>query len=200
MSSQLSLFDNEPPSARQKSSLFVAFVPDGAAIQRIVECRERLAESHGYLGKQVSPELLHITLVWISDYEGDLPPRVVRDTSAACAAVAAEFDTFEIRLKRVGFYRTKPGSYPLVMKGDEGCNPRLMEFQESLVKQLALRGVSRKEPGKKFDPHLTLSRGGLELAEPVAPVSWIAGEVVLLRSLSGQGKYVTLDKWRLSGG
>lgn len=196
MSSQLSFFDNEPPSARQKSSLFVAFVPDEAAVQRILDCRERIAASHGPLGKPVSPERLHITLVWISDYEGDLPPRVVRETGEACVAAAVQFEAFPIRLDHVGFYQGKPGALPLVMKGSESDSPQLIEFRKSLVKQLALRGVSFKG-SKDFDPHLTLSRGSLQIGEAVDPVSWVAGEVVLLRSLVGQGKYVTLGKWRL---
>lgn len=145
----------------------------------------------------VRPELLHVTLAWVSDYEGELPPRVVRDTSAGCAAVAAEFAAFAIHFSHVGFYQTKPGSYPLVMKGDEGSNPQLAEFQKELKKQLALRGVSCKG-SQKFEPHLTLSRGTLEIGKPVDPVSWIAEEVVLLQSLLGQSRYVTLDKWRLS--
>lgn len=193
MISQLSFFDNEP---RQKSSLFVAFVPDEPAIRRIVECRERIAAHHGFLGKPMAPELLHVTLVWVSDCEGELPPRVVRDSSEACAAVAAEFDAFAIHLSEVGFYKTKPGSYPLVMKGGKESNPVLMEFQRALKKQLALRGISCKG-SKEFDPHLTLNRGSLEIEKPIDPVSWVAGEVVLLQSLLGQSRYVVLGKWGL---
>lgn len=198
MNSQLPLFGEEPASARQKSSLFVAFVPDGPAVQRILECRERIAASHGYLGKQVCPELLHITLVWVSDYEGDLPPRVIRDVREACAAVSAEFVPLPVQLDHVTFYRGKPGSHPLVMKGCEADCLRLVEFQSSLVKQLAVRGVACKG-GKTFDPHLTLSRGSLEVGETVEPVSWMAGEVMLLQSLLGQGKYLNLGSWKLGG-
>lgn len=198
MSSQLSFFPEEYPSARKKSSLFVAFVPDEPAIRRIVECRNRIADRYGPVGNLVRPELLHVTLVWMGDYEGELPPRIVRETSEACTAMAAGFGTFPIQLGQIGFYKTKPGSYPLIMKGGEGGNPQLMEFQEALKKQLALRGTPCKD-SKKFDPHLTLSRGSLEVSEATDPVHWIAGEVVLLQSLLGESRYVTLGKWQLAG-
>jgi 2'-5' RNA ligase len=195
MSSQLSLFAGEPPASRQRSSLFIAVVPDEAAIRRILENRERISHRHGHLGNLVRPELLHITLAWVSDYQGELPPRVVRDCGDACAAAAAKSVVFPIQLDQIGTYQGKPGARPLVMKGSMDRSARLVEFRKTLMDQLALRGI-RCKGSTKFDPHLTLSRGSLELAEDAEAVGWLAGEVVLLRSLLGLSRYVPLGCWK----
>jgi 2'-5' RNA ligase len=195
MDTQLSLFAQEPPSSLGRNSLFVACIPDEFAKLRILEHRARLEEQYGYLGKTVDRELLHMTLGWVGTYAGDIPPRVLRDALEACAA-AAKFPSFRIQLDHVETFGKKSDNRPLVMTMGNAINPLLMEFQQSLMKQLWLHGLPCKD-NPKFHPHVTLSRGSLEIAKPTVGLSWIAGEIVLLQSIIGQGRHVPLGNWLL---
>ena len=195
MDTQLSLFTQQTSSPSEQSSLFVAFRPDEITTHKMVDQCEGLAARYGYLGKTVHRELLHMTLAYINDYEGDIPQRVLKDVTEACAA-AAKFPSFPLQLDQVETFGGKPGKRPLVMTMGEAANPMLIEFQQSLMKQLWLSGLPCKK-SPKFNPHVTLSRGPLVLAEPADAVSWIAGEIVLLQSIIGEGRHDCLGRWPL---
>lgn len=136
-----------------------------------------------------------MTLAYINDYEGDIPPRVLKDAAEACA-VAARFPSFPIQLDHVETFGKKPGNHPLVMTMGDSINPTLMDFQQSLMKQLWLHGLPCKK-SPKFNPHVTIGRGPLLLSESALPVSWIAGEIVLLQSIIGKGRHDCLGRWPL---
>ena len=74
----------------------------------------------------------------------------------------------------------------LVLRG--GDNGPLRTLHEALTGSLlATRSITGAEP---FEPHVTLMRSRKLLpAEAVAPVRWIARELVLVHSFVGQGHY-----------
>jgi 2'-5' RNA ligase len=50
-----------------------------------------------------------------------------------------------------------------------------------------------------FEPHVTLAYTARDVAaEPVAPVSWLAGEFVLIHSLLGKTRHIPLARWPLA--
>jgi 2'-5' RNA ligase len=54
------------------------------------------------------------------------------------------------------------------------------------------------KPG--YTPHVTLMYDDSLLdATPVPPVTWMAGEVVLVHSLLGETRHIHLARWPLSG-
>jgi 2'-5' RNA ligase len=86
---------------------------------------------------------------------------------------------------------------PLVMTGRD--NPALMEFQRSLVVELMRNGL-RCEKSPKFNPHVTLFRGAGEIPrQSVEAVTWTVGEIVLIRSIIGEGRHEHLGRWSLGG-
>lgn len=194
MNSQLSLFAQDSPSASVFSSVFVAFIPSEIAVRSISGYREWVVSQYGPLGKIVRPDLYHMTLAYIGSYQGDIPPRVLREAAEACGA-AAKVSPFPIELDRLGVF-TKKAGHTLVMNMGNDSNPELLAFQQSLMEQLWRRGLRCKE-NPKFNPHVTLSREAPKISEAIAPVGWIAGEVVLLKSLIGQSRYEALGSWTL---
>jgi 2'-5' RNA ligase len=84
----------------------------------------------------------------------------------------------------------------LVLLGGAGV-AALQRFARDL--RLALEGTeaaSRHE--RPFTPHVTLLYDAACVDETtVEPISWTAREFVLVNSLIGQGKHVTLGRWPL---
>jgi 2'-5' RNA ligase len=193
METQLPLLPEEFLS-RQRSSLFVAILPDEASIKLISETRERLQMKHETLGKLVRPKQFHMTLVYIDDYHGEIPERVIRNASDACQA-AANTPSFPISLNQLGSFKKGADTHTPVMTDDD--NPTLMEFQKSLLKELILHGLPCKR-NPKFNPHVTLSRGSKEIPkQAIERISWMVADIVLVQSLIGQGRHIHLGRWKL---
>jgi 2'-5' RNA ligase len=54
---------------------------------------------------------------------------------------------------------------------------------------------------RDFNPHLTFLYGDQAIPEiTIAPVSWIVRELVLVRSLHGQGRHLVLGRFPLRKG
>ncbi|MES2660410.1 MAG: RNA 2',3'-cyclic phosphodiesterase [Verrucomicrobiota bacterium] len=194
MDTQLLLLPEEFRS-RQINSLFVAILPDEASIKLISESRERLEREHETLGKLVRPQQFHMTLIYIDDFHGDIPERVIRNASDACQA-SAKTPSFPISLDQVESFRKGSENHTPVMTC--GDNPMLMEFQKSLLKELILHGLPCKR-NPKFNPHVTLSRGSKEIPKKlIEPISWMVADIVLVQSVIGQGRHIHLGWWQLA--
>ncbi|MEO5913950.1 MAG: DUF4172 domain-containing protein [Luteolibacter sp.] len=194
METQLPLLPEEFRSG-QRSSLFVAIIPDEESIRLISESRKRLELEHEALGKLVRQQQFHMTLVYVDDYYGDIPERVIRNASGACQA-AANSPLFPIHLDQVESFRKGTENYTPVMTDDD--NPTLMEFQKSLLKELILHGLPCKK-SPKFKAHVTLSRDSKEIPKhSIDPISWVVADIVLVQSLIGQGRHIHLGSWQLA--
>lgn len=177
-------------------SLFLALFPDHATIQRICEKMAGIRQQHGLTSKMRPLDHLHLTLHWIGDYP-EVPEDLVQIIGRACKQVAERVRPFEVRLDQVLSFRGRPGRNPLVLSGNDADNARLTSLHQTLLVELA-KVLPMKKGGLKFHPHLTLLYDKpSNIKAPVDPVTWTAGEIVLVCSEVGRTKYHHLGGWKL---
>lgn len=195
MSAQSSFpgFEEAKPTDR----LFLALFPPPAIALEIAELAARIRASHGLRGRPLEAARFHITLNHLGDYAG-VPPGVVRQASAAAAETAAAAQSFAVSFDRAESFASMPRNRPLVLRGGEGLSA-LMAFHQSLGMALRKANLGQwAKPG--YTPHVTLLYDDSLLgATPVPPVTWTAGEFVLVHSLLGETRHVHLARWPLSG-
>jgi len=167
--------------------LFLALVPDTAAAAQINRLASILKRAHGFGGKLIAQDRLHVSLFFL----GGLSEGVIRAVCDAVAGVAAQ--SFEVTFDRTLSFRGKPGSRPFVLVGDDGATP-LKSFRRSLAQAMTRRGLELLAR-TNFTPHVTLLYDPRSAEEyPIEPISWTAREFVLIHSLNG---HVPLGRWPL---
>jgi 2'-5' RNA ligase len=168
-----------PPASR----LFFALYPDAATAAAIARLGEDVRARHGLRGSGVRAERLHATVAYLGTFDV-LPVALV--AAASVAADRIESDAIPVEFDTVASFENRRGVYPLVLRGCD--NGPLRTLHRALTGSLlATRSITSAEP---FEPHVTLMRSRTLLAaEAVAPVRWIARELVLVHSLVGQGRY-----------
>ena len=160
--------------------LFFALWPDEAASERLARLADELA---GDRTQAVPAGKIHLTLAFL----GMLP------TSAWPSSVQCASKPWLMRLDCVGAFR-KVG---VAWAGAESPPPELLSLQSKLMRALGRLGFSLEE--RAYVPHVTLvrkvrdsvARAGIE------PIEWPAGEVTLMRSDTGTGRYTRLSGWHL---
>ena len=183
-------FDDAPtPTDR----LFFALFPDVETAGRIARCAQQLRTGHGLHGTPLKTERFHITLHHLGDYAG-LPQGVVDMAGKAAAAVRSL--PFFVTFDRAASFASSPRNRPFVLRGDTGLAD-LMTFQQALGVEMTRAGLGRwAKPA--YTPHVTLLYDDRAVAEQkVDPITWTAGEFVLVRSLIGQTLHVPLARWPL---
>lgn len=135
-------------NANPPSRLFLAALPDANTSARIFSLAGVLKRAHGFSGRLIAPERLHVSLFFL----GGLPD----DMDGADRDVAGEVRVapFEVCFDRTASFRGRPGSRPFVLIGDEGVR-RLKLFRQELGLGLAREGL-RGLANKNFEPHVTL--------------------------------------------
>lgn len=170
-----------------RGRLFLAAVPDAGTAARIHRLAGVLKRAHGFDGKLIAPERLHISLFFL----GGLPERKIH---AACdAATDVRAAQFEVSFDRTASFRGKSDNRPFVLIGEDGLC-RLQSFRRMLGAALTRRGLGRAA-NTSFMPHITLlydARGAEE--HPVEPIFWTVTEFVLIHSMKGHDH---LARWSL---
>lgn len=115
---------------------------------------------------------------------------------ASKAAAEVKASPFTVTFDRAASFSSSPRNRPFVLRGDSGLAD-LMTFQQSLGMAMTRAGLGRwAKPA--YTPHVTLLYDDRAVAEQrVEPISWTAGEFVLVRSLIGQTLHVPLARWPL---
>jgi 2'-5' RNA ligase len=192
MTGQSSLpgFDDD---AKPTDRLFFALFPDAQAAGRVADCARQLRAEHGLHGTPLKTERFHITLHHLGDYAG-LDQGVVDMASRAAAAVKAS--PFSVTFDRAASFSSSPRNRPFVLRGDAGL-AELMVFQRALGVEMTKAGLGRwAKP--TYTPHVTLLYDDRAVAEQaIKPITWTAGEFVLVRSLIGQTLHIPLARWPL---
>ncbi len=183
-------------AARQPTDrLFFAIFPDVAAAMRIAELGEFLRHEHRLHGRPLARERLHVTLHHLGDYTG-LPQDVVAMADEAASAVA--MPPFEVAFDRAASF-DGPRNRPLVLRGDDGI-AALMTFQRALGMAMKKAGLGSRV-GQGYTPHVTLMYDDRGIAEHVVEtIAWTVHEFVLVHSLLGRTRHVTLARWPLRSG
>lgn len=193
MSQQATLagFETAAPTDR----LFFALFPDRDTAGHIASLAAMQCRSHGLHGQPQKAERLHVTLFHLGDSVG-LREDVVRAAGQAAAQVRAA--PFDVRLDQIATFVSRRRHKPFVLKSSGG-NEALHAFHARLGHALRAAGLGRCVTAS-FEPHVTLAYDASDvLVEPVAPVSWRAGEFVLIHSLLGKTKHIPLARWALDG-
>ena len=174
-----------------KSNLLLAIVPErdvglqAAEIGRTVSQRHRL--STGFR----SHDRMHVSLNAVGKY-ADFPEDIVFAVSAAMATVKAA--PFEVTFDRV----MHVASANAVVLGNAVRSEEIMDLHVQLAKEMWAVGLTFSY-NPRFMPHMTLLVDAAPVAEHrlVEPVSWIAREFVLIRSVTGKSGYDYIDRWPL---
>lgn len=177
--------------------LFFALYPDAATAARIAQLALQLRAALGLSGWALKTERLHVTLHHLGDHSGLLPGLVEAAKSAAASMVQAPF---ELRFDRARSLagRGKRVHLPFVLLADPVMDG-VWSFQRALGRALTRVGLDRPAD-QAFTPHVTLLYDDQPVAEqPVTPVSWMAGEFVLVHSLLGKSVHIPLERWSFKG-
>jgi len=166
--------------------LFFALMPSAEAIEEIAAVRDGI----GVARSHVADDRLQMTLFAL-DLPMTPPPGLVAAMGTAAATLAGP--GLRIVLQEV----VSNGHVTCLKPGDH--MPVLKAFQQKLALTMADAGVWPNR-GFRFDPHVTLAYGQEEsFRRPVWPISWRAGEFVLVHSLVGLTEHVPLGRWALAG-
>ena len=188
-----------PPASRRLESaasthdVFFALRPDVADAKRLVAHAAREDVRLGVGGKQLEAERLHVSLYAMGRHErGDPFPqadveRWMQAASTLCVAA------FEVVFDGVATFGGKTN--PLVLKSRAGAGVAgVRAFQRELGIALANAGETVRD--RSFEPHMTMSYGGMRIAEQsTPPIVWTPGELVLIDSHLGQHVHEVLGRW-----
>jgi RNA 2',3'-cyclic 3'-phosphodiesterase len=168
--------------------LFLAALPDTITAARIFRLAGVLKRAHGFSGKLIAPDRLHVSLFFLG--------RLQQGTECAAREAAGEIrmPPFQVSFDRTASFRGRQGSRPFVLVGGHGVG-QLKSFRQGLGAGLAREGL-RRLAGANFEPHVTLLYDARGVDEyPLAePISWTINGIVLVQSRSG---HTHLAKWRL---
>jgi RNA 2',3'-cyclic 3'-phosphodiesterase len=171
----------ESDQVESDGRLFFAVLPDRATAARIFHLAGRLKGAHGFRGKPIRLERLHVSLFFL----GSACEPMVR---LACdAAVEIAQQPFDLWFDRTISFRARSGKYPFVLTGDRGLD-QLKSFRRRLGAALARRGL-RRLASREFTPHVTLIYGERQAEEhPIEPIGWTITEFALIHSESGHSR------------
>ena len=179
--------------AQAKQRLFFAVRPSAAAASRVFSLARQLQAAHGLSGKPIPVERLHITLHWLRDHVA-LPPELVERAVVAGGIVDAA--PFEVAFDCVESLGDASRGGPLVLTGSTGL-VALRRIQRALSGAMIEAGLGAYAQAD-FMPHVTLLYDDKHVArQAVDPIRWTVSELVLVHSVVGEGRHVTLGQWSL---
>jgi 2'-5' RNA ligase len=173
-------------NASATGRLFLALVPDAVTAARIHRLARILRRAHGFSGKLIAPDRLHVSLFFL----GGLPDAMMDEICHALTEL--RMLPFVVAFDRSVSFRGREGSRPFVLIGDDG--PSALKSCRRLIGATLTRAGLRRLANTNFTPHTTLLYDARSAEEyPLAePISWTAREFVLIRSMHG---HTHLRKW-----
>jgi 2'-5' RNA ligase len=179
-------------AATPTDRLFFGLFPDAATAARIAASGEDLRLRHGLKSRVHPVDRLHVTLFHLGDFVG-LPMDLVR--SSMTAAEATKAAPFDVTFDHATSFSGRPKNRPFILKGDDEGLADLQAYREALGRALARQSVKTTAA---FTPHVTLLYDDPIIEpDPIDPISWTVRELVLVRSLLGQGVHEPLGRWTL---
>ena len=182
-------------SAAPVHDVFFALRPDAADAKRLVAHAAREEARLGVRGKPLEPGRLHVSLYTMVRYERCDPfPQAQVDRWMLAASTVSRI-AFEVVFDGIATFGGKTN--PLVLTSRAGAGVAgVRAFQRQLGIALANAGETMKD--RPFEPHMTMSYGGIRIAEePAPPVSWTPAELVLIDSHVGEHIHEVLASWPL---
>ena len=205
--SQFDLFAPPPPSSPESTArrrlqsgasthdLFFALRPAPADTQRLAAHATREGARLGVGGEPTDPGRLHVSLYAMVRYErGDPFPQADVERWMSAASIVSS-RVFEVVFDGVATFGGRTN--PLVLKSSTGEGVAgVRALHRELGIALANAGETVKD--RSFEPHMTVSYGGMRIAEAsIAPIAWMPDELVLIDSHVGQHVHEVLGRWPL---
>lgn len=187
-----SLVTHSRPVRRPDHVLFFAAVPPPGIRDQLAKAWQAMGT-----GEPIRYDTLHLSIYAVAGVDHLHPMLVQR---ARQAADALRTVPFTLRLDRLMTFNRDPGNCPLVVT-TEDKNHNVNEIAADLhaaCRRLGLPGSRSKKP----TPHVTLAYGPgfAEARMLAAPILWTIEDVMLIDSLQGQSRHVSLGRWPLSAG
>lgn len=179
------------PAATER--LFFALRPDAAAAVRMHELALQLSATHALRARPLAIERLHLTLCFLGNHAGLSSAQVA---VATAAGNSLRQDPFVVAFDQVASLGHHQNAAPLVLCHAGHCAP-LQQLHDNLGAHCAQSNLFHLDT-RPFKPHVTLMYPGqLIHAQPVAPISWMADEVLLIRSHIGKARHEVLARHSL---
>ncbi|MGK9169569.1 2'-5' RNA ligase family protein [Inquilinus limosus] len=193
---QLSLdFGSPQTPSMSPDQIFFAILPSPADAAMIRAQAEALRLDLGLRGQLRPPEVLHISLQSVGQYQS-LPFALVDRTMHAAWTI--ELPRFEVTFDRVTSFGAGSGARPVVLRCAEG-NAALFDLYEALDPAMEAVGLHGSRPPLR--PHLTILYDRKVVPEALldAPITIQVRDFALVHSLYGESRYLILGRWPLRG-
>jgi RNA 2',3'-cyclic 3'-phosphodiesterase len=176
------------------SNLFLAVLPDFYSATQITQIANSHRARSGFARKAIAQDRLHVSLYWLP-FNDRVMDQVIQHVGRAAEEAVVAVPPFRVEFDRLVSFRGS-GAFVLLSRT---ANSVLQEFRQGLGAALRRHGVRCDR--SEFQPHITLlyDRNHSVAEKVVEPVSWVANEIVLIRSLLGEGEYRILERWMLRG-
>lgn len=176
----------------QLNRLFFALWPSAAVRTACRDAARQLSIRLQPGGRLSSPELYHLTLLFLGDQVS-----ASREAAALRAAATVLSPPFALTLDQAGSFRNRAIPWWL---GARETPPQLDTLHERLRDAMLRADVAPER--MKFVPHLTIVRDASQSLPPtpIAPIAWAVDEFVLIRSRLDlrPAQYEVLGRWPLS--
>lgn len=164
--------------------VFFALWPDEPTRATLARATRRAVRLSG--GRPTARHNLHVTLAFLGGVTAEQLQR-------ALSVPPVEVGSFELTLDTLGF---QPRSRVLWLAAGE--IPRaLTALEQRLWTGLVEQGFDRER--RAYRPHVTLTRRGRAVEEPVKPVTWPVRRLALCESVQTEHgrRYQPLERWPL---
>jgi 2'-5' RNA ligase len=179
--------------AQARQRLFFAVRPSATASQAAFSQAQQLQLAHRLTGRLIPIERLHVTLHWLRDHVA-LSQELVAQAMAAGSGV--EMAPFDVVFERVESLGDANHGGPLVLAGSQGLLG-LRKLQRALADAMKDAGLG-EYVRTGFLPHVTLLYAEQSIApQSVAPIRWTVTELLLVHSVVGEARHITLGQWPL---
>jgi len=172
----------------ERRRLFFALWPQPPLQAAMAAAASGIARSRALGGREIPPERLHLTLLFL----GEVAPEVEKRVVAAAGRIVAR--PFDLTLDEAGcFFRSK-----VFWLGASRAPRKLGELADELRKAMA--GVGLSPDRKELVPHVTCLRDIRHVIRPVplAPMVWpVRGFALVHSTLGAQPEYHVVSHWPL---
>jgi 2'-5' RNA ligase len=184
------------PTPERRHDLYFALVPDQILSRSLILPAGRAyLRASGLTASVRSEDVLHLSLVAVGRYDGEVPEDDV--ARARQAAGAVKLPPFRIVFDRITGWKGGRNP-PVVLLTGEGAEG-IADLCEAIA--AALQDASIRPVGwSAANPHLTLAYAPERGPEqPIEPIAWTVRDFVLIKNWYGRGQHEHLGRWPLAG-
>jgi RNA 2',3'-cyclic 3'-phosphodiesterase len=178
------LSTHDEHAGERRRRIFFALWPDEPTRAALVRATRRAVRLSG--GRPTARHNLHVTVAFLGGITEEALER-------AASVPPVEVGSFALTLDTLGF---QPRSRVLWLAARE-IPRQLTALEQRLWEGLVAEGFERER--RAYRPHVTLTRRGRAIEDPVRPLTWPARKLALCESVQTKhgGRYQPLRFWPL---